>query len=265
MKHRRIFRSWFRDAPLEQVGQENVMGWLAWSLFDKQLNQLEPSEKEACLACLEAVERRAERKFSPGRSSVSSIRLSFDPVKITLRPLCLYLLIHSLHVYRLWTLKRLGFTTVESADGSLECLLWVPTGWQDDSTARPIVFLHGLGTGVGHYMKVVLGLINPPKGSTLRPILIPLQPSASMSLFHPHYCKPPSQAAFTSAFLEILQTLGWREKGVDAFGHSIGTVLLGAIRTPFVSLSHAAAGWILKANPKVIKRSVRCATVAVLC
>jgi hypothetical protein len=213
--------------PIEQIGRDDVTCWLAWSLFDKEPHDLAQEEEDVCSTCLEAVERRAVWKFPPGSTGLRSIRLSFDTVKITLRPLILYVVVNSWHAYWMWALKRKGFRMVKSADGSLECMLWIPTGWKTDSSARPIVFLHGLGTGMGQYIKVIFGLMQPPKGGIPRPILIPLQPSLSMSLFHPHHRKPPSKASFTAAFLDVLRALDWDKQGVDAFAHSMGTILLG--------------------------------------
>jgi pimeloyl-ACP methyl ester carboxylesterase len=118
---------------------------------------------------------------------------------------------------------------VKSSDGTLECLLWNPPDWKLESPARPIIFLHGLGTGIFQYIKLILSLCRPPAGAAPRPVLIPLQPSLSMAFLHPRHLKPPSKEDFTSAFLDVLKQLGWEKEhgGVDILAHSFGTIVFG--------------------------------------
>lgn len=111
-------------------------------------------------------------------------------------------------------------------------MLYVPPDWKLSSGARPLLFLHGLGLGFAQYEAFVNKLAHPDKTTSpasSRPLLILLQPSISMNLFHPRHLKPPTRVETVSGIEALLHRYGWDKGGVDIVSHSMGTIIHGWI------------------------------------
>jgi len=119
----------------------------------------------------------------------------------------------------------------------MEYIIRIPTGWSPSSDAAPILFLHGLGVGLLQYKLLLADLMHKlPE----HPILVPVQPSISQNIFHPQHLTPMSPDAMVEHLSGLLDQLGWSARGVTALSHSNGTI------------PHA---WLLKAKPRLVKRS----------
>ncbi|KAI9605106.1 hypothetical protein H4Q26_003078 [Puccinia striiformis f. sp. tritici PST-130] len=70
--------------------------------------------------------------------------------------------------------------------------------------------------------------------------MIFVQPHISMEIFSPAFFLPPNESQLTGDVKEAFENLGFYETGVELLAHSNGTVV---------------AGWIIKAFPKLVKRS----------
>lgn len=116
-------------------------------------------------------------------------------------------------------------------------MLYTPPDWKLDSERRPLIFLHGLGLGYAQYQALINKLSRPDNGNSHahdRPLLILLQPSISMSLFHRRHLQPPSKYETVHGIESLLKSFGWDQGGVDVLSHSMGTIL---------------HGWLLKVCP----------------
>lgn len=125
-------------------------------------------------------------------------------------------------------LRRRGFNHIYNKD--VEALLWIPPDWTIDSGERPLLFLHGLGLGFAQYGALVERLSHPEKGSSpahSRPLLILLQPSISMNLFHPRHLRPGNRQEMVAGLESLVTKLGWDKGGVDVLSHSMGTIIHG--------------------------------------
>lgn len=84
------------------------------------------------------------------QEEVPSMRLTIDKVKVSSRPLLLYLVTNALTYFTIYKACRKGFK--KEREGRLEYLILRPDGWtrekaEEDSKYVPIWFFHGLGIG----------------------------------------------------------------------------------------------------------------------
>lgn len=61
-----------------------------------------------------------------------------------------------------------------------------------------------------------------------------------MTLGHRYHLRPPSRVAVQQGLLDIIDQLGWEEKGIEVLSHSFGTIVHGQL---------------LKSKPNLVKRS----------
>ena len=60
---RRFVEGWFMGAPMEEVYEDNMKSFLAWSMFASHLPQLTQSQREEVDNIVRQVETRYEFKF----------------------------------------------------------------------------------------------------------------------------------------------------------------------------------------------------------
>ncbi|KAI5478522.1 ATP-dependent DNA helicase [Pseudohyphozyma bogoriensis] len=239
---------WFHGARYEDLRREDLREWLAWVFYHQPLEELlsehpltrYPDDKLSLIdEAIQVVEARAGRTIRPGRNNaISSIRLNLDPIKVYSRPLWIYLLIAVLQRLSVWGLEGEGFK--KCSLGTTQYLIRMPTYWKPSRNSpertRPLIFLHGLGTGMASYSNLMHHLA----AYRDRPILVPLQPHISMSFFHPSYLKAKDEKEYVEDLRKIVELWGFEESGVTVLSHSKGTIV------------HS---WLLKAMPESIKRS----------
>ncbi|KAK4048059.1 hypothetical protein OIO90_005960 [Microbotryomycetes sp. JL221] len=279
------FRSWLNHwfvgaKDFEDVQRDNIAEWLAWSLYGVHLEDLEKERKvwldqgkpksvdvngepdldEDGLEieqdklglvehCIEMIEARAATRFKPGRNmNIKTIRLTLDPVRVTQRPLLLYIFVYLMQRLVTFNMRARGF--VEIFDDDTRYLIRVPQGWKPDRNCleqhRPFMFVHGLGMGVVQYASMLSYLA---KAKTLqdRPIVILIQPHISMSIFTKYHRLPPSEKTLCQGVERMAKCWGFDKSGMTILSHSNGTIV------------HA---WILRTLPQLVTRSAFCDPVA---
>jgi len=152
---RNYLRYWFAGCKFEEIKRLNMADWLAWSLYGMRLESLEDERKKwdregrpplkledgtldeddedlleedtvlegdkygLVMHCVELVEARAAHRFEPGRNEgIKTLRLTLDPVRVTQRPLILYLVVGLLQNGVLAATKLKGFK--EFKDGNVK-------------------------------------------------------------------------------------------------------------------------------------------------
>ncbi|KAH9819625.1 hypothetical protein DFH28DRAFT_1122364 [Melampsora americana] len=249
--HAADFRShvvvWFGKCKWEEIWRDNFIEWLAWSLFSVHHHEIrDPSHHELITSLLSVFESRAGAKLPPGYNpSLHSrvMRLSLDPVKVTSHPIGFYAAIQGLS----WLVKQMmiknGFTEaqcVQRPDG-LRYLVRKPDEWDEapeKTQPVPLICIHGLGVGLIQYV-ALLSYLAHSSWARSRPVVIPIQPSISSSIFSPQHLSPPTKEEMTSDMGEIFRKEGFERSGADLFGHSNGTIV---------------AAWIIKSMPHLVKR-----------
>ncbi|KAK4703112.1 hypothetical protein P7C70_g3102, partial [Phenoliferia sp. Uapishka_3] len=266
---------WFYPHSFSDIRRDNILEWLCWSLYGQITRQTpgkvlmlivmllgEPIEELAVASKLARshdtniedhasdkldlvdqglvlLEARVGRKFPPGKNTkIRAIRLTLDPVKVLSRPLLLYLFVFGLQ--KLAVFRARGFK--EYRDGNTRYLLRIPEGWIPDSNSestRPLLFIHGLGIGVGQYGPLLKYLSEAPDLSQ-RPIAVLIQPHISMSFFDRAYLKPPTQESCTRGIWRMCERWGFDQSKLTVLSHSNGSIV---------------HGWICKAFPDIVARS----------
>ncbi|TFY78761.1 hypothetical protein EWM64_g5252 [Hericium alpestre] len=254
---RTVLRTW---VPFSHIRKQEMFEWLYWAIFNARLPPLEslPTSHRAVLRdTLDMIQKRSGTIIPDGSNPAAKpLLLTLDPVVLSWRPLAWYLFVAAGDY-----LTRLHFwykyhVQLYSKDG-FDYLLRVPHGYDIATGPQPVVFMHGLGLGLLHYVPILSYLLrNLPD----TPILIPLQPHISQQLFHPTFLTPKGRKETAELMRAILLELGWvdevaeedlpknaaaagksnKPKGVTMLSHSNG------------SYTHA---WILKAYPEMITRS----------
>ena len=80
-----------------------------------------------------------------------------------------------------------------------------------EKTQPPILLLLGLGMGPSQYLRLI-GLLNRSSAQICaRSLVIPLQPSTSLSLFHPGHLKPLNRLSITTGIVDILRQLKYEQ------------------------------------------------------
>lgn len=196
--------------------------------------------------CRELIEARQGFTFpeaKPGWTPRPCMRLTIDPVVVTARPLALYAAVNLVSQWTIWSAKRHGFE--KEQEGRMKYLIRRPDGWsahlaKRDKRYRPIIFLHGLGIGLGQYAQLVHHLADSHLGQT-HPILVPLQPHISQAIFDPsNHLRPMIHHEFTALLRRIFRREHWLKCGVTVLSHSNGTMV------------HS---WLLKSAGDVVRRS----------
>ncbi|GAA5925007.1 uncharacterized protein JCM15063_005790 [Sporobolomyces koalae] len=276
---RNYLRYWFAGCEFLEIRKLNMADWLAWSLYGTTLEHLERERKEwdqagrpvltladgtldeddsdeidedsaiegdkygLVMHCVELVEARAAHRFEPGRNdAIQTLRLTLDPVRVTQRPLILYLFVAALQNGVLAATKLKGFKEIR--DGNVKYLCRVPKDWvpdrDGDESTRPLVFIHGLGMGSAQYATFMSYLCSH-RSFRKRPILVLLQPHISMSFFERGYHDPPDQVTLTHSIERMMKRLKFDEAGgATVLSHSNGTIV------------HA---WLVKHAPTLCARN----------
>jgi hypothetical protein len=85
----RYIRGWFKGADFEVIGREDFKDWLAWAFFDSERGKVEDADEIESYTL--QIERILRKDFSPGRGTVTPLRLTIDPVDMLHRSLLWYL------------------------------------------------------------------------------------------------------------------------------------------------------------------------------
>ncbi|GAA6060292.1 hypothetical protein JCM10212_002933 [Sporobolomyces blumeae] len=260
---RSYVRYWFSGCDFSEIKRLNMADWLAWSLYGVTLEELEAERKQwdqdgrpplkladgtldeddsdldedtaiegdrygLVMHCVDLVEARAAHRFEPGRNDkIRTLRLTLDPVRVTQRPLILYLFVAALQNGVLAAAKLRGFK--ELRDEKVKYLARIPKDWRPNSNGpesqRPLVFIHGLGMGSAQYATFMSYLCSH-RSFRDRPILILLQPHISMSFFEKGYLDPPDQKGCTQSLERMMKRLKFHEAGgATVLSHSNGTIV----------------------------------------
>ncbi|KAI7953798.1 hypothetical protein MJO28_006345 [Puccinia striiformis f. sp. tritici] len=248
---------WFSNCRWEDIYRDNHHEWLCAALLNKSLKQVKEEDKlkskeDTVMPHMEellvAYEKRVGAKMPEGYNEYLSdrtIMLFKDPVRVTLRPLTLsYGLAWTSNEIIRHVLKYKGFKLKSSSNrkNGLKYFVRIPDSWKKlppDQRPPAIIFVHGIGTGFLLY-SVLIKYLTFSKWGNERPVMIFVQPHISMEIFSPAFFLPPNESQLTGDVKEAFENLGFYETGVELLAHSNGTVV---------------AGWIIKAFPKLVKRS----------
>ncbi|EST09094.1 hypothetical protein PSEUBRA_001436 [Kalmanozyma brasiliensis GHG001] len=237
-QRRERFRSWFLFAEPEDIYEDNVREWLAWAFAARNLQDALADEKYASLLNdgLEMVKLRLgwpdmKKGYNP---KVKAIRLTLDPVRTLHRPFGYYVVTNGVSFGTIaWLLLTKGFKW--ETDG--KCTFLVKPAakrGRDEKPSQPIVFLHGLGIGLGQYTSMLSYLAKHKDG-----VVILIQPHISTNIFSKYFLEPPSKDEQAQATISTLRRHNFNN--VTTLSHSNGTMVLG---------------WLLRTAPTMFNRNI---------
>lgn len=141
------------------VRRGNILHFLAWALFYRFPAQLSSEEVRELDEHIDRLQRAARHVFPLGfNADVRCIRLSLDPLKAMHRPLFLYGLVAVANSAARVVLQWRGFQRKQV--GGFRYWHWAPGAQAEPKF--PLVFMHGLGHGLVHYLHFLKPLRDHP-------------------------------------------------------------------------------------------------------
>lgn len=100
----------FGGVPWSQVRRDEFKKWLYWSTFNCDMapgGKLPESHMAVLDEAIELIQMRVGCNIPEGsNSTIKTLRLTIDPVRIRLRPLVWYTFVKSINVYVRWQYAR---------------------------------------------------------------------------------------------------------------------------------------------------------------
>lgn len=238
---RERFRRWFHNAPLEDIKAGNCKQWLSWAFGGLDLPHTGIHEDEQHLALLdeglEMLQNRLKWEFPPGFNlSVTCLRLNLDGVKTMMRPLAYYIVCNTWTSTTILWLRWRGFRRVFK--GKCEFLVLPPQQSKVNLRATrsaqnsPILFLHGLGVGLGQYLVFLQRLVNHQAG-----VVILVQPHISAGIWYQYFLNPPTKEEHLQGIKEIMKENHFDGKAT-ILSHSNGTMVHAWLSREIPQLGH---------------------------
>lgn len=218
---REKLRKWFFNARTKDIKRENVREWLAWAIANgRTLEEADamPEYHKLVDESIAWAEARLHAKYEPGyNKDVKCMRLTLDPVRVLTRPLGYYVVTNAVTIgVGIWLVLYHGFQ-LRSSHG-LQMLVKPASDAPKSDFRLPIVFLHGLGIGLGQYMGPLRHIAHSDRG-----VVILLQPGISTAIWHPRFLNAPPPKAHSDAIKAICHEYGFEKATI--LSHSNGTMV----------------------------------------
>ncbi|KAK7058276.1 hypothetical protein VNI00_001907 [Paramarasmius palmivorus] len=253
---------WFSSAQ-GRLKRQNVVEWLLWALYScKPQDALLDEWKEELDEYVRRIEERLGYKLEDGYDSiVKSMRLLFDPVGATYRPLIWYLIVGLVDVLTACRLYFLGFThyspdrpfrsifsvfpfrffTIFSRNSATPFFpYWYRPHKSPDRD--PIVFIHGIGIGLYPYVPFIATLAREdPDVGILLVELLPISNRILLPFFgsRTHVFPIPIRQKMLDALYAVMKSLGEDWERATLVAHSYGTAIAAHdIRTRLRAEAH---------------------------
>jgi hypothetical protein len=215
---------------LKGIGKEEMDDFVAWSMFEKTVDEMVPWEEAELQLIYDIIEKRIGAVFEPGRlHKYVPCRLSIDDVDALHRPLLVYLIVIAIEFLLGLFLRIVGYQRVVSRKTGV-------VGWyrpaRDAASEQmlPLLFFHGLAPG-GFliYLPMVLnGLLTDGRASFLFE-----NPNIACRIGF----KALTEAENVEGIAEIVDRFLSPDQGLSLCGHSFGSVPMTWLlrSTPFRS------------------------------
>jgi len=233
---------WFHYCPKEQIQRDNVREWLAWAFTGRDLEECRSDQQAMDIIerSLELAENRLKTTFKEGRNPhCKTLRLTLDRVPVLSRPLGYYVVCNGVTALTVWWAQRYGgFQFVREGDCEFLVLPAAEKPRQRAAEhahkAEPILFLHGLGIGLGQYFAFLRHLRMHDCG-----VVVLIQANISATIWHRHFLSPPPKDAQVDAIRGVLKRFGFKKATI--LSHSNGTMV---------------HGWVARGAPEICGRHV---------
>ena len=149
---------WFMGCPFEDIDRESIVGWLAFAFYSRHYDELSPDEYRQIDSFIDKIELDYQLKGTIQKSNKRRFYMKhlLDPVRVIFRPLIFYFvtdtLLNGIVASSLFYLRGYQFFQI----GRLQ--LWTyfrPSDDRDEQEDEPIVFFHGIGSGLLFYQPFI--------------------------------------------------------------------------------------------------------------
>ncbi|ORY03200.1 alpha/beta-hydrolase [Basidiobolus meristosporus CBS 931.73] len=233
---------------MADIYRENLVAWLSWVFFTTSFETLakDPEIVQELNEMVYLIEAEKGIKFPPGYNpKAKCIRLNIDPVNAIHRPLIFYTCVFAVDFTSKFLLSFLGFRNF-TKDESKQASFWSESlefdlkaefggkkyalpywyydpakSWfglssrQRSTKAKPIVFIHGIGAGLGCYLMFIWKLIKLGQ-----PVFLVELPYVSMRFIE----EAPSMEELGREIEMMLEAHGFNN--ACFVGHSLGTIVV---------------------------------------
>ena len=217
---------WFLGAEVTSIFRGNLVQWVAWAFFLKRPEELTDRQQVEAESLVDRVAAWAQVDFKDGfNDCVKCIRLEFDPIPATYRPLLFYVVTGGVVSVATDVILGWWYGFQKLKSGSLTYWYRGRSPSDGDPAAcedPPIVFCHGLGIGTLSYVSLIHAITQRQPHRTL--IMIEL----------PHISMRPvenqaSPTELVTAISNLLQAHRCLPGGAHFVGHSFGSLVLAWI------------------------------------
>ncbi|KAK5696754.1 hypothetical protein LTR97_008058 [Elasticomyces elasticus] len=224
MEH--FLRTWFKGAAMHEIRRDDLKEWLAWGFWNEY-----SASKVADQAELEeyalAVERKLGRKLKEGRGPHQPVRPSSDPINIQHRPLAYYIFgvgsLDTLIYFRSFPYRPLTTLCTEYSVAK-DLSYWYRPHKCTSKDRMPLLFLHGIGIGLGTYTDFFADLVelNNKDGSHDQIGILAIE---IMPISFRLTSQTLRRQEMVRQIRQILGHHGWDKQRFVLAAHSYGTVI----------------------------------------
>ncbi|KAK3616996.1 transcription elongation factor spt5 [Elasticomyces elasticus] len=238
MEH--FLRTWFKGAAMHEIRRDDLKEWLAWGFWNEY-----SASKVADQAELEeyalAVERKLGRKLKEGYGPHQPVRPSSDPINIQHRPLTYYVFgvggLDTLMFINMWRCGLQHYPvsryfrsfpyrplTTLCAEYSVAKDLSYFYRPHKSKARMPLLFLHGIGIGLGTYTDFFADLVklNNKNGSHDQIGILAIE---IMPISFRLTSQTLRRQEMVRQIRQILSHHGWDKQQFVLAAHSYGTVI----------------------------------------
>jgi hypothetical protein len=224
---RERLRVWFHYAELNDIYEDNLREWLSWAFASRTIAEVKEKDEinhwiEDALVMLQ--DRLNWKNVKPGYNPlVKSVRLTLDPFSVRSRPLAYYIVCNGLTgLITTWLRLFHGFHYQRHGRCTFLVKSRVTDATSSEKERLPILFMHGLGIGLGQYVFLLRRLVTHKSG-----VVILVQPHISASITDPNFLQPPSVKEQALATASMLHKVNMPR--VTTLSHSNGTMVLAEL------------------------------------
>jgi hypothetical protein len=153
---RRTLSKWFLNCSHENIDRSSIVGWLAFAFYSKYVQQLHDDEREQIETLIDKIEITHQWRTNamPSNETRAYMKHTLDPVRAIFRPFAFYVvtdtLLNGVIGSSLFYLRQYRFVRMGQLD------MW--TYANPLANDEPIVFFHGIGSGLLFYQPFVAHL-----------------------------------------------------------------------------------------------------------
>lgn len=209
---------WFGTNNLQDIGYNSIKKWLAWALYNRNIEELTLDNIKEIENMIIVVEKQKKIKFNNNDYNYKVMHLTCDPVHAYHKPFVYYIATGLMDYVSDLTLKN--YAEFERLN-SCKLNYWIKKyNYNNGEKVKPpLVFIHGIGIGLITYLPFILKLCK-----IKRTILLIELPHVSMKL---NIDEIPTMDELTNNIDQILKIHSFNKAFFVA--HSLGTFVYAAI------------------------------------